>query len=422
MTAPVFQRRNMILGALILGLVIAGVVLVVVSRRKPVASLDGLQKLLAARRFGQAELHIREYLKIHPQSVQGNMLMAQVALDRDEQKPQLALDHLARINARDRATQAIVMLNKGKAYSALGWNDRAEAAWKNALEVEPRVPEAGWNLLSLYYVEGRRAEAHQLGMALRVTEPDPRDRAQLLLELVRHDAQPLGPDSLMLTLEPLVRKCPRDLRMAIGLGLALVRNSRIDEGLSSLRGLVERFADNPDARDALFLGLDEAGKFDDLASEMGRLPPAVASEPRYDRYRGIIAQYQQNWPVAVEEYWRAWRRDPSDFRTLYRLSRVIRLAGRLAEADSLDRQVRSAQDAKDQILPLYEEANAIKTLGIAPHPDLYHRLADLRERMGRDDEALAWHRMVLEYQPDDEESKKAIDRLNAGKPVITPSR
>ena len=53
--------------------------------------------------------------------------------------------------------RAIVLLNEGKAFSALGWNDRAEVAWKNALALEPRVPEAGWNLLSLYYVQGRRA-------------------------------------------------------------------------------------------------------------------------------------------------------------------------------------------------------------------------------------------------------------------------
>jgi tetratricopeptide (TPR) repeat protein len=421
MTSRDFECRSMCLGVLLLALLIAGAVLVVVSRRKPSASLDGLQPLLATRRFDQAESLIREYLKIHPTSVQGNMLMAQVALERDDQKPRLALDHLGRINARDHATRAIVMLNLGKAYSALGWNDRAEMAWKAALKLEPRVPEAGWNLLGLYYVEGRRAEAHRFGMALRVTEPDPRDRAQLLLELVRHDAQPLGPDSLMLTLEPIVRKYPRDLHMAIALGLALVRNSRVDEGLSNLRDLAERFALDSDARDALLLGLDEAGKFDDLASEMDRLPSAMVSDPRFDRHRGAIAQQRQDWPVAAEQYESAWRRDPSDFRVLYRLSRALRMAGRMADADTFDQKVHAAQDAKDQILPLYEEANAVKTLGTAPHPDIYHRLANLRERMGRDDEAIAWHSMVLEHQPDNKESKAAIARLNAAKADITAS-
>jgi tetratricopeptide (TPR) repeat protein len=415
MTWRNLHRRNLGLSLLLLALVGALAVLVVVSRPKPAASLDGLQPLLAARQFDEAEALIKEYLKIHTHSVQGNMLMAQVALERDEQKPQLALEHLARIGARDRVTQATVLLNQGKAYSTLGWNDRAEEAWKKALELEPRVPEAGWALLSLYYVEGRRAEAHRLAMALRVTEPDPRDRAQLLLELVRHDAKPLGPDSLMLTLEPIVRKSPQDLYMAIALGLATVRNSQTDAGLSSLRNLAERFTNNPDAREAFILGLDEAGKIDDLVGEMSRLPQAMASDPRFDRYRGAIAQQRQDWNVAAQHYERTWRRDPSDLRVLYRLSRVLRLGGRLSEADLVDRKVHDAQEAKNQILALYQKANAVKTLGTAPHPDLYHQLADLREHMGRDDEAVAWHQMVLEYQPDNKESNDAIARLNAAK-------
>jgi tetratricopeptide (TPR) repeat protein len=378
-----------------------------------------LQPLLAAGQFDEAEALIKEYLKLNRNSDLGNMLMAQVAIDRDDQKPELALDHLARIGASDRATQATVLLNKGKAYSALGWNDRAETAWNDALKLDPRVPEAGWALLSLYYVEGRRAEAHRLAMALRQTEPDRRDRAQLLLELVRHDAKPLGPKSLILTLEPLVRKSPNDVRVAIALGLATLRNSQTDEGLLSLRDLAERFANNLDAKDAYFLGLDEAGKIDELADEMGRLSSAMASDPRFDRYRGAIAQQRQEWSAAADQYKRAWRRDPSDLRVLYRLSRVLRMGGRLQEADEVDRKVRAAQDAKEQILPLYEKADAVKNLGTAPHHDLCHQLADLRERMGREDEAVAWHRMVLEYQPDDKESNDAVARLNAANPQVT---
>ncbi len=62
-------------------------------------------------------------------------------------------------------------------------------------------------------------------------------------------------------------------------------------------------------------------------------------------------------------------------------------------------------------MPLYKEANAVPTLGTAPHTDLYHRLADLRERMGRADEAAAWHQLVLKDQPDDPISLSALKRL-----------
>ena len=60
---------------------------------------------------------------------------------------------------------------------------------------------------------------------------------------------------------------------------------------------------------------------------------------------------------------------------------------------------------------LYYEALEVKTLGFKPHPELYQRLADLREKMGRYDEARAWHRLVLRDQPDDPLSLAALGRL-----------
>jgi tetratricopeptide (TPR) repeat protein len=405
--------RHLWLAMVVMAPLAAGAAWILGASLRPAPSLDGLDPLLAARRFDEVERRIRDYLRVHPESLRAHILMAQVALDRDDQKPRLALDHLARIQPRDRGTRAIVLLNQGKAYSALGRNDRAEAAWKEALRLEPRVPEAGWDLLSLYYVQSRRAEAHRLALALHAHEPDPRDRAQLLLELVRQDAQPLGPDSLIRTLEPLVRAHPEDLHTAIALGLALIRSSRADEGLSILRERVERGADDPDAWGGWLLGLDEARRFDELAQAVARLPAAMVGDPRFERHRGAIAQQRGDWAGAADAYLRAWRADPADFQVLYRLSRALRAAGRREEAERFDLKVRAAQEARDQVLSLYEEADADKTLGVAPHLQLYHRLADLRERMGRDEEALAWHRLVLADQPDEPTSRTAVARLQA---------
>ncbi len=405
--------RNSGLALLFTALIAAGAFFVVRVRLRAAPSLDGLAPLINARRLDEVEERLRAYLRLHPDSLQANLLMAQVAIDRDDPKPRLALDHLARIKTDDRGTLAVVRLNEGKAYSALGRNDQAERSWKEALRLEPRIPEAGWDLLGLFYVQGRRAEAHRLGMDLFAIEPDPHDRAQLLLELVRQDAQPIGPDSRIKTLEPLVQAHPEDLHTAIALGLALIRNSRIDEGLAILRGLVERHAGQPDTWDALLQGLDEARQPDELARTLDRLPAAMADDPRFDRHRAAIAQERRDWSQAADGYLRAWRTDPSDFQVLYRLSRVLKAAGRLEEARAFDLKVRAAQEAKERVLPLYQEANAEKTLGVAPHPDLYHRLADLRERMGRPDEALAWHRLVLRDQPDEPTSREAVARLRA---------
>jgi hypothetical protein len=92
---------------------------------------------------------------------------------------------------------------------------------------------------------------------------------------------------------------------------------------------------------------------------------------------------------------------------------VLRVVGRIDQAEQFDRKVRAAQSARDEILALYQQADAEQDLGIVPHPELYHRLADLRERMGRIDEAVAWHHVVLKQSPKDPISHAALLRLQA---------
>jgi hypothetical protein len=70
-------------------------------------------------------------------------------------------------------------------------------------------------------------------------------------------------------------------------------------------------------------------------------------------------------------------------------------------------ETRNASDTRG----VYYEVLEVKTLGLQPHPQLYQRLADLRENMGRYDEARAWHRLVLRDSPDNALSLAALKRL-----------
>jgi tetratricopeptide (TPR) repeat protein len=383
---------------------------------RPSPSLGGLQPLLVAKRFDEAERRIQAYLKAYPSNSQAHMLMAQVALARQDQKPRLALEHLKSVRADDSASQAIVLLNEGKAFSALHDYERAEASWLEALRVDPLVPEAGWALLGLYYVQGRRQDAHRLGMALHASEPDPRDRVQLLLELVRQDAQLLGFESIIQTFEPVVGQHPEDIHSTVALGLAWIRNSRPDRGLPLLRRLTDRCADNPLAWDALLIGLEEAALPEELAKTLARVPPSLAADQRFERHRGIVAQNRGDWSSAADALLRAQQYDPSDSQGLYRLSRVLRAAGRTEEAERWEPLVRKMEAARSEALPLYDETNAEMSRGAMPRPALYHRLADLREHMGRRDEALAWHRLVLQDRPNDPVSRAAETRLAGAEP------
>ena len=122
---------------------------------------------------------------------------------------------------RDHAPLAVVRVIEGKARSALGQYPQAEKLWLEALRIDQQVPEAGWALLGLYYIQGRREEAHDLALKLRDSEPDPRDRAQLLLELLRQDAKSLVIETLVPVLTPVVRDHPDDVHSAVALAQRL---------------------------------------------------------------------------------------------------------------------------------------------------------------------------------------------------------
>ena len=87
--------RGFILALLVLCLLGAGVAFLAHSRRPSSSDLSGLERLLAQQRFDEVEQRLQAFLRRRPQDPQANILMAQVALARPDQKPELALEHLA---------------------------------------------------------------------------------------------------------------------------------------------------------------------------------------------------------------------------------------------------------------------------------------------------------------------------------------
>ncbi len=411
MSGRSYLLRQAVLGLAIVGLLSAGSLWILQARTGRPQGMQGLDRLLAEQRYEEVEERLRAVLGDRPDDPQANMLMAQVALARNDQKPEFALRHLDKIKPRNRAIQAIVQLNRGKAYSALGRYPDAEQSWLEALRLDPLVPEAGWALLGLYYVQGRRDDAHRLAMKLHESEPDPHDRAQLLLELLRQDAKSLVLETLIPILRPVVQNHPEDKHSAIALARALIASSQPEEGLLTLHTVLERYPDDPLCWEALLSGLDESFRYDELEQALVKTPAQLTADSRFAKYRGALAQSKSHWDEAIRAYRQALDAEPYDKRVLYRLCQSLRAGGQPVEADRMEPRRRWIDSAHETALKLYEEANTASTLGTAPHPDLYHRLADLRERMGRPDEAAAWHRLVLKDDPGDPFSRAALDRL-----------
>jgi tetratricopeptide (TPR) repeat protein len=194
-------------------------------------------------------------------------------------------------------------------------------------------------------------------------------------------------------------------------GLALVHNSQSAEGIEVLRDALQRQPESPEAWDGWLTGLDESFQPDRLRQEFARLPGSLAADPRFAKHEGTVAQGARDWSRAVSAYRRAYAFEPFSGVVLYQLRMALRGAGAGAELHRTDELLTAYRNAFKQMRPVYGEALAIKPLGLEPRPELYHRLAELREQMGRFDEARAWHRLVLRDIPDDALSRAALARL-----------
>jgi tetratricopeptide (TPR) repeat protein len=386
------------------------------------SSLDEAIGLAEAGRLVEAEAKVRARLATDPDAAAAHLLLAQIILKRPDQPSppsercpspsgQEALDHLDRVHAQNPSMAVIFHLCRGDALKRLMRFDDAEADWLEALRIDTTAPEVGWNLLNLYYLQGREEESRRLALRLYRVEPDPHDRATLLVELLRRDVRPPAPGSIERLLEPVVRHNPSDLHTAVAMGLALTRANKVEMGIDQLRSVVRTHPDRVEAWDAFLTGLDESGQVDIMEEELERLPAGLSEAPRLLKHRARIAQDGNRWRQAADLFRRARADEPSNRVVEFRLSRALRHAGETAEAGRIEEHVRRREIALQELRPLFDKATATPDLGRRPYPELYHQIAEARERMQLPEEARAWHRMVLGNDPKNEVSLAALARL-----------
>ena len=290
---------------------------------------------------------------------------------------------------------------------------RRRTAWHAALRHDPRVPEAGWLLLELFYLQGRTEEARRLALRLHAIEPDPGDRVRYLLELLRQDAHPPAPASLVNWFRPIVANNPDEVHARLALGVALARSSSIKEGMEVLRPVLENSPESPEGWEAWLTSARRIGR-SRTSSRLRSITspehsPIVLDLPGFERgsskngaigsppNANIVSPFRPLLPTI------AFNIASSEF------SGTTDGPRRPSESNVL---IKTYLTAKDETLPVYDEANAIENHGHKPHRALYQRIADLRERLGLRDEALAWHRLVLLDEPQNARSLAKASELS----------
>jgi tetratricopeptide (TPR) repeat protein len=361
---------------------------------RPRPTLAEVDALTASGHFEAAEAQVRDYLRAFPGDERARLMLARISVDRPDPRPGLALEQIRDLRPADPHRAALVKAIEG---DALFWErrfDAAEPAWLEALRLEPAIPEVGWKLLNIYALQGRDEDSSRLALRLFGSEPDPHDRVQLLLQLLRHDAHPIEAGTIIHELEPVVRANPGDLRSTLALGRALVRSGRAEDGLDLLRRAVGSHGDDLETWAAYLDGLIETGGTEGLVQALGSIPGSLAGSPRFDIARGWLAAQRRDLDEAARAYRLALEARPSDPALAYRLRSVLRQAGRGPELAELEARLDTIASFPARARDLYDRINLLPDLGRKSRPEFFGEVAATLGQIGRREEADAWGRLA----------------------------
>jgi tetratricopeptide (TPR) repeat protein len=396
-------------------------------RRRPVFQRAAAEACASAGVRDEALDRYSRYLAVRPDDYE--VLMVVVALCRDEDRLSIAQDHLSRyVDANPRDTRSLLRL----AALALE-NDRptdAFAAVSRALEVDASDPSA-YRILAdaLNAVYGPGKAVSVLRERSDATA-DPAPQIGLAYAHVLNGA----PDEALTVLAAAVETRRSAAEAAYVRGLAEHALGLHDQAVVELARASAAPDAPPDYRARLASTLAIAGRPEDALWEYARLLTDPASEPQgVHGIRQLLAARAVAPPVACEALRRVGvHYGPS--RALIRLLSAPLATEAPAETILAMRDIsdvwQDSEAAWSALAQAYqaagqpeEEARALgRLVDLRPTDVSYQlRLARAYERSGAPSRAADTYVMALAFDPDNEEARRAVERLLADeKPAPTP--
>ncbi|MBI3462966.1 MAG: tetratricopeptide repeat protein [Planctomycetes bacterium] len=375
------------------------------------SSLVQARTLLAAGDWARAEVELKKYLAGGARAAQTNeakLLLAQVLARLEKHGESLELLESIPDTAPEAPRARVAQGNHY--WDRAGWL-KAESLWKRALQLDPRVPEAGWWLLDLYFMHGRFQEAEQLALQLYDTEPDSRDRIGLLWELVRQDNERMDPSTVKGRMEDALREHPDDFHSQLALARSYGGSGQIEKALNLVQQLASAHVSSVEVWETWLWCLYESGNFAEIRQLLESLSPEISSDRRVQKYHAAALEDAGDWSAAREIYEKRLQGDPYDRKAHYRLSRVLRGLGQEQQADWHEQRSRQLDAARENLARLYASRSGALVTG-----DLCAQAADYCEALGRREQALRWFQEALRREPTHKAAAAGLARLTDSAP------
>jgi tetratricopeptide (TPR) repeat protein len=221
--------------------------------------------------------------------------------------------------------------NLGAALAGLGRFEEAIPEYKTALKQSPGLESARLNLGLVYYKMGRISEAATEFEKLHAKDSNNSQATLLLGDCYLR----MGREKEVIRLlEPEEKKHPDDLAIAYMLGIALIRDKRIEEG----QVLVDRILRNGDSAEAhLMLGMArfEALEYPAAIADLNKAVELNPDLPDIYSYLGRAEMASGDMAAARTAFENELARNPNDFESNLRLAVLLKEDGDYDRAHQL---------------------------------------------------------------------------------------
>ena len=229
------------------------------------------------------------------------------------------------------STQVATHVNLAIVLVQLGRFDEAIVEYGLADKLLPNDPRIALNTALAYEKAGNLAEAKRRFAALHAASPDDSKMTKLLADC---DLQMGRDEEVIELLTPIEKSVPDDPAVAYMLGMALLRQQRVDEAQPRLDRIL-RNGDSPEARFLLGARLFESG---DYPAAVAQFQSAAQLEPDLPLLQSFLGQALLNKgdpDAAAAAFRKELAANPNDFAANLRLGQILLVRKEDSDAKAL---------------------------------------------------------------------------------------
>jgi tetratricopeptide (TPR) repeat protein len=368
--------------------------------KEPEPSWEAIVEATRAQQWPRVEQLLRDWIDRGKDDGKARVMLGQMLATTNRQAEAARL--LAGVD-REAPSYADARSQLGELALALGDLPRAEVAFRQAAEADPKAVPPRGRLIYVLSLQLRTAEARAVLWQIFEATGDARVLVDLVLDAAKSEVDVRG---IPPEIDRFLAGSPEDPFLRRAAGLAMHWKGEFSTALPHLEAAAGSLADDPIGRLALAECRAQLGLPVELPEVLGTIPDPPADASRWWAFLGQLLEAEGRLDEALESYREAVALNPEAAEAHHRLSQALAASGDDAGAAE---QAQLAEELRQRAVALRRTFTDLRSHGFSPDAELFTRLGDQCRDSSMIAEARAWYEQAIALDPE----SPAVDRLDA---------